>query len=77
MDIQAERIAIEAEDKELNALKRSVLQRITRVHERRLAMYNACTHKFTPPMKGYEHEGGQCQHCGINELYASTLASKK
>jgi DNA-directed RNA polymerase subunit RPC12/RpoP len=29
-----------------------------------------CDHKFTPPITGYEHEGGHCTHCGINELAA-------
>ena len=26
-----------------------------------------CNHTFTKPIIGYEHEGGQCVHCGINE----------
>ena len=28
-----------------------------------------CAHTFTPALKGYEHEGGQCTECGINEVY--------
>ena len=27
-----------------------------------------CDHEFSPPLKGYEHEGGQCTKCGINEV---------
>ena len=75
MDIQAEREAIEAEAKELDQLRRTIVQRTARLHERRLAMYNACTHEFTPPMKGYEHKCGTCIHCGTNEAYASALKS--
>lgn len=29
-----------------------------------------CKHEFTPAIRGYEHEGGSCKHCGINELAA-------
>lgn len=29
-----------------------------------------CDHEFTPPIKNYEHEGGTCVKCGINEVYA-------
>lgn len=36
-----------------------------------------CKHEFDAPMKGYEHEGGYCIQCGINELYARTLARQK
>ena len=32
-----------------------------------------CEHTFEPAVKGYEHEGGYCSKCGINELYAKTL----
>lgn len=28
-----------------------------------------CKHEFSKPWPGYEHEGGQCVHCGINEVY--------
>jgi hypothetical protein len=28
-----------------------------------------CNHEFDRPLKGYEHEGGYCKHCGINEVY--------
>ncbi len=29
-----------------------------------------CDHVFTPPLKNYEHEGGTCKLCGINEVHA-------
>lgn len=29
-----------------------------------------CHHEFTRAMVGYEHEGGECIYCGINEVYA-------
>lgn len=35
-----------------------------------------CVHEFSAPMTGYEHEGGYCVHCGINELHAQTLKHK-
>ena len=28
-----------------------------------------CEHEFSPALKGYEHEGGHCTKCGINEVY--------
>lgn len=30
----------------------------------------ACNHSFTKPIQGFEHEGGHCELCGINELFA-------
>lgn len=33
------------------------------------ARVNACNHQFGPLHVGYEHEGGTCIHCGINEVY--------
>lgn len=28
-----------------------------------------CDHNFAPALKGYEHEGGHCIKCGINEVF--------
>lgn len=28
-----------------------------------------CNHDFAPAFPGYEHEGGTCRKCGINEVY--------
>ena len=28
-----------------------------------------CVHDFAPALKGYEHEGGHCTKCGINEVF--------
>lgn len=36
-----------------------------------------CKHEFTKALPNYEHEGGECIHCGINELFAPTLAFLK
>ncbi len=30
---------------------------------------NRCEHSFTAPIKGYEHEGGSCMLCGLNQIY--------
>lgn len=31
-----------------------------------------CEHEFTAPIKGYEHEGGTCVKCGINQVHAES-----
>lgn len=31
-----------------------------------------CNHRFTKPIIGYEHEGGSCVRCGINEVFWAT-----
>ena len=28
-----------------------------------------CSHDFAPALPGYEHEGGYCRKCGINEVF--------
>ena len=28
-----------------------------------------CKHQFIPAPKGYEHEGGTCSQCGLNEVH--------
>jgi hypothetical protein len=28
-----------------------------------------CNHDFASALKGYEHEGGHCIKCGINEVF--------
>ena len=28
-----------------------------------------CKHEFTPPFRNYEHEGGYCKLCGMNEVF--------
>lgn len=57
--VTAAKRALEIETAELRKLENA------RVH---------CPHTFEPAVKGYEHEGGYCTLCGINELYAHTLA---
>ena len=32
-----------------------------------------CDHTFSAPIPGYEHEGGTCTQCGINEVHASCM----
>lgn len=31
-----------------------------------------CDHQFSRPHPGYEHEGGYCTKCGINEVHAES-----
>ncbi len=35
-----------------------------------------CNHSFTKPIKGYEHEGGSCILCGLNQIYAEQFNKK-
>lgn len=32
-----------------------------------------CDHTFSAPIPGYEHEGGTCTQCGINEVHAHSM----
>lgn len=32
-----------------------------------------CHHVFSAPVPGYEHEGGTCTQCGINEVHAACM----
>lgn len=34
---------------------------------------NTCAHVWKQAVPGYEHEGRECVHCGINELYYLNL----
>jgi len=36
-----------------------------------------CKHQFSKSIVGYEHEGGTCLLCGINEIHAYTLNSQR
>lgn len=36
----------------------------------KLQMQALCPHDYDPPLKGYEHEGRNCKHCGVNDQYA-------
>ncbi len=36
---------------------------------RLMELRKECDHDFAPPLKNFEHEGGHCKHCGINEIY--------
>lgn len=57
----------------------SMAKRRLQVKEDELSKLNDsrvyCKHIFAPAALNYEHEGGYCTECGINELYAKTLAS--
>lgn len=33
-----------------------------------------CIHEWEPAVPNYEHEGKHCSKCGINNIYAYTLA---
>lgn len=56
----------------LEALREIKLRSVQNDDRRETAWAN-CPHEFSKPLKGYEHEGGNCIHCGIGELYAPTF----
>lgn len=37
----------------------------------KLQMQALCPHDYDPPLKGYEHEGRNCKHCGVNDQFAA------
>lgn len=41
------------------------------------AQQQHCQHVFSKALPGYEHEGGTCEVCGINEVYAAHLNYRK
>jgi len=64
---------IEAKRKEIAALEQSIGDRkreLTALENSRVK----CAHTFSAAVRGYEHEGGHCTKCGINQLHADTLA---
>lgn len=58
--------------RELYRLKQCVEVQEKHVESLR-AQRATCKHVFSEPLKGYEHEGGMCVLCGINELHAFQL----
>lgn len=39
----------------------------------KLQMQALCPHDYDPPLKGYEHEGRNCKHCGVNDQFAAQV----
>jgi hypothetical protein len=37
---------------------------------------NVCDHDISKPVEGYEHEGGTCIKCGLNEIYIAVNRRK-
>ena len=60
----------------LNSLRRDIYGYQNQIEECRdeineltdLAL-NVCDHVYSTPIKGYEHEGGTCIKCGLNQIY--------
>lgn len=40
----------------------------------KLKMQALCPHDYNAPVKGYEHEGRNCKHCGVNDQFAAQAA---
>lgn len=60
---------IEEAEYEIAQLQAVVRQWNQKLHDLKLQR-SQCTHKFSKPRAGYEHEGGTCSVCGIGEVYA-------
>jgi hypothetical protein len=61
------------EIKQVDATNRELEFALRDMHKHRDMLYGeraSCDHVFTPPLKNYEHEGGECKICGIGELHA-------
>lgn len=52
-------------------LKRCAVE-VHELYVKGLKLLHQCHHEFTRPMVGYEHEGGECIYCGINQVYAES-----
>ena len=70
--------------KQLIEHERQVLSNLDRSYRRQREVVAAleesrvnCPHEFDEPIPDYEHEGGACKLCGINELYAQTLEKQR
>lgn len=50
--------------------KQEKLNRALAKYHGLLALRQNCDHEFSKPLNGYEHEGGYCTKCGINEVHA-------
>ena len=50
--------------------KQDKLNRALAKYHGLLALRQNCDHEFSKPLNGYEHEGGYCTKCGINEVHA-------
>jgi hypothetical protein len=61
-------------DQRKNVAKKELEAKLSRDEITRLLdLQLTCPHEFSDPVKSYEHEGGYCKHCGINEIRASAL----
>ena len=55
-------------EKTRHEIARRLKDQDTLINELR-AMRFKCDHDFAPAIMGYEHEGGHCKKCGINEVF--------
>lgn len=67
---------INAQHKEVLQLERQLEQAKGKLAAIKAQRVN-CKHVFSKPYVGYEHEGGYCTECGINQLYAESLQRLK
>ena len=73
-------MTLKAQINEKRAEYSAVAQRTAQIRDELLQLENSradCDHKWDDGVTGYEHEGRYCTECGINELYAPTLALLK
>lgn len=59
---------------QVDATIRELEHALRDMHKYRDELYQereSCEHEFSEPLKNYEHEGGTCTKCGINEVHAA------
>ena len=49
------------------------LRELDKMYNVFLDLRKKCDHTFSAPVRGYEHEGGICVKCGINEVHAACM----
>jgi hypothetical protein len=59
---------IEDAEKERRAIAKQLVEQDVRIAELKARRFE-CSHDFAPAFPGYEHEGGHCRKCGINEVF--------
>ena len=65
---------ITSAERERRAILRQLMEQEHLIDELKALRFE-CDHDFAPAYPGYEHEGGHCTKCGINEVY--WLSNKK
>ena len=60
--------AIEDAEHNRRVIAKQLMEQDAKIAELKAQRFE-CKHDFAPALKGYEHEGGHCKKCGINEVF--------